>query len=85
MFTRNDVGVTSGKVALAETSTFVYACDRVGKKEAFFVEQYADDAEVIIKQEKNELPFAASLPKRNLEFSRRSRSLCYPSLPRATS
>jgi len=47
------------KVTLAETSSFVYACDRVGKNGAFFMERYRDDAKVVIKREKIELPFSA--------------------------
>jgi opine dehydrogenase len=44
---------------LAETSSFAYACDRVGTGGAFFMERYQDDAKVVIKREKSELPFAA--------------------------
>ena len=54
-----DLGVRTSKVTLAETSSFVYACDRIGKEGAFFMERYQDDAKVVIKREKSELPFAA--------------------------
>ena len=47
------------KVTVAETSSFIYACDRVGTGGAFFMERYQDDAKVVIKREKSELPFAA--------------------------
>ena len=47
------------KAVLAETSSFAYACDRVGSGGAFFMERYQDDAKVVIKREKSELPFAA--------------------------
>lgn len=53
-----DLGVRT-KVTVAETSSFVYACDRVGTEGAFFMERYQDDAKVVIKREKMELPFAA--------------------------
>ena len=54
-----ELGVPEGKVTVAETASFVYACDRVGKKGALFMERYQDDAKVLIKREKAQLPFAA--------------------------
>jgi opine dehydrogenase len=54
-----ELGVPADKVTVAETASFIYACDRVGKKGAFFMEQYRDDAKVVIKREKDGLPFAA--------------------------
>ena len=54
-----DLGAKMNSITLAETSSFIYACDRVGKSGAFFMERYADDAKVVIKREKSELPLAA--------------------------
>jgi opine dehydrogenase len=54
-----ELGVPAGKVTVAETASFVYACDRVGKKGALFMERYQDDAKVLIKREKDQLLFAA--------------------------
>jgi opine dehydrogenase len=54
-----ELGVSMDRVTVAETASFIYACDRVGKEGAFFMEQYQDDAKVVIKREKDGLPFAA--------------------------
>jgi opine dehydrogenase len=53
------LGVSPEKITTAETASFVYACDRIGKSGAFFMEQYQDDSKVVIKREKHGLPFAA--------------------------
>jgi opine dehydrogenase len=55
----NSLGVNAEKVTTAETASFIYACDRVGKKGAFFMDKYNDDAKVVIKRDKDKLPFAA--------------------------
>jgi opine dehydrogenase len=54
-----ELGVDHDKVTVAETASFVYACDRVGKKGAFFMDRYQDDAKVVIKREKDNLSLAA--------------------------
>jgi opine dehydrogenase len=54
-----ELGVPTDKVTVAETASFIYACDRVGKKGALFMERYQDDSKVLIKREKDKLPFAA--------------------------
>ncbi len=47
-------------VTVAETLSFLYACDRIGKDGgAFFPERYLDDSKVLIKREKDGLPLAA--------------------------
>jgi len=48
-----------GDITVAETMSFIYACDRVGKKGAFFMDLYQDDAKVLIKRKKKGLPIAA--------------------------
>jgi opine dehydrogenase len=54
-----ELGVDHDKITVAETASFVYACDRVGKKGAFFMDRYQDDARVLIKREMDNLPLAA--------------------------
>jgi len=66
-----ELGVPMDKVTVAETASFVYASDRVGKKGAFFMEQYQDDAKVVIKREKEGLPFAAFPAARTAEVLRK--------------
>jgi len=66
-----ELGVSMDKVTVAETASFIYACDRVGKKGAFFMEQYRDDAKVVIKREKDGLPFAAFPATRTSEVLRK--------------
>jgi len=61
------LGVNTQKVTTAETLSFIYACDRVGKKGAFFMDQYKDDAKVVIKRDKNKLPFAAFPATKTIE------------------
>jgi opine dehydrogenase len=70
------------KVTVAETSSFVYACDRVGKGGAFFMERYQDDAKVLIKREKSELPFAA-FPATNTPYALRNVKEVLPSVREA--
>jgi opine dehydrogenase len=70
------------KVTLAETSSFVYACDRVGTGGAFFMERYQDDARVVIKREKSELPFAA-FPAKNTPRALRKVKEVLPSVTEA--
>jgi len=66
-----ELGVPMDRVTVAETTSFIYACDRVGKKGAFFMEQYRDDAKVVIKREKDGLPFAAFPATRTAEVLRK--------------
>jgi opine dehydrogenase len=66
-----ELGVPMDRVTVAETASFIYACDRVGKKGAFFMEQYRDDAKVVIKREKDGLPFAAFPATRTAEVLRK--------------
>ncbi|MGP8068582.1 MAG: NAD/NADP octopine/nopaline dehydrogenase family protein [Candidatus Bathyarchaeia archaeon] len=76
-----DLGVRTG-VTVAETSSFVYACDRVGRGGAFFMERYQDDAKVVIKREKSELPFAA-FPATNTPRALRKVKEVLPSITEA--
>jgi opine dehydrogenase len=70
------------KVTVAETSSFVYACDRVGTGGAFFMGRYQDDAKVVIKREKSELPFAA-FPATNTPSALRKVQEVLPSVTEA--
>jgi len=76
-----DFGVLT-KVTVAETSSFIYACDRVGTGGAFFMERYQDDAKVVIKREKSELPFAA-FPATNTPHALRKVKEVLPSVTEA--
>jgi opine dehydrogenase len=55
-------------VTVGETLSFLYASDRVGKKGAFFMDKYQDDAKVLIKREKEGLPVAAFPATKNTQF-----------------
>lgn len=77
------LGVDTDNVTTAETASFIYACDRVGKRGAFFMEQYRDDAKVVIKREKDALPFAAFPATRTREILRKVNELL-PSVVGAT-
>lgn len=65
------LGVNTDEVTTAETASFVYACDRVGKSGAFFIERYTDDSKVVIKREKDALPFAAFPANRTRDILRK--------------
>jgi opine dehydrogenase len=77
------LGIGPEKATTAETASFVYACDRVGKSGAFFMEQYRDDAKVVIKREKTGLPFAALPATRTQEVLKKVNQLL-PSVVAAT-
>lgn len=66
-----ELRVSMDNVTVAETASFIYACDRVGKKGAFFMDKYQDDAKVVIKREKDGLPFAAFPATRTVEVLRK--------------
>lgn len=55
-------------ITVGETLSFLYASDRVGKKGAFFMDRYLDDARVLIKREKEGLPVAAFPATKNSRF-----------------
>jgi len=67
-----ELGVARDKVTVAETTSFIYACDRVGKKGAFFMDRYQDDAMVVIKRDKAGLPLAAFPATRTAEVLRKA-------------
>lgn len=58
----------SKDVTVGETLSFLYASDRVGKKGAFFMDRYRDNARVLIKREKEGLPVAAFPAAKNSGF-----------------
>ena len=78
-----ELGIPMDKVTVAETASFVYACDRVGKKGALFMERYHDDSKVLIKRDKDQLLFAAFPATRTAEVLRKVNELL-PSIVAAT-
>jgi len=79
----SQLGVSTDKVTVAETASFIYACDRVGKRGRFFMERYQDDAKVVIKREKDGLPLAAFPATKTPEIVRKVNEL-FPSVVAAT-
>jgi len=63
----NDLKVDKD-IIVGEMLSFIYASDRVGKKGAFFMDRYQDDAKVLIKREKEGLPISAFPATKNPRF-----------------
>lgn len=70
-------------ITVGETLSFLYASDRVGKKGAFFMDRYQDDAKVLIKREKEGLPIAAFPATKNSSLLDKVRKVV-PSIASAT-